>query len=166
MRIAGIENQSIVDGPGFRYTIFFQGCSHHCHDCQNKASWDFDGGNEQSIGDLLKGVDKAYYIDGITLSGGEPFEQPDEEMLELLKELKNRNLDIIAFTGYTFEQLHKNEKTSKLLPFIDTIVDGKFEASQKSLALRFRGSKNQRVIDVPLSLQQEKIVERNWDEQE
>lgn len=166
MRIAGIENQSIVDGPGFRYTIFFQGCSHHCQDCQNKASWDFDGGKEISIADILSGVDKAYYIDGITLSGGEPFEQPSEELLSLVKELKNRNQDIIAFTGYTFEQLQNNEKLSEILPFIDTIVDGKFESEQKSLSLRFRGSKNQRIIDVPLSLQQNKIVERNWDEQD
>lgn len=164
MRIAGIEKQSIVDGPGFRYTIFTQGCSHQCPGCHNQATWDPNAGSDISVEQLLVDIDRAYYIDGVTLSGGEPFEQP-EEILELTKSLKERGQHIIAYTGYTWEQLLADETKAKILPNLDVVIDGRFLEDQRSLALRFRGSKNQRIIDAKESLKQNKVVLINWEEE-
>ena len=164
MRIAGIEKQSIVDGPGFRYTIFTQGCPHCCPDCHNQATWDPLGGSEMTVRQLLEDIEKAYYIDGITLSGGDPFAQP-EEVLELVRALKEQDRHIIAYTGYTFEQLLEDPAKAKILSYLDVVIDGLYLKDQRSLALRFRGSKNQRVIDVGASLQQHTIILINWEEE-
>lgn len=163
-RIAGIEPSSIVDGPGFRYTIFFQGCSHHCDGCHNKATWDFAGGTNKSTDELMEDIARNPYIDGITLSGGEPFDQP-EELLSLLCALKEKHYHVIAFSGYTFEQLLAKKDTAACLNHIDVLIDGEYMSSKRTLSLRFRGSSNQRVIDVPPSLKSGKIQFIDWDTQ-
>lgn len=162
MRIAGIEKQSIVDGPGFRYTIFTQGCAHRCPGCHNPATWESTAGQEMAVEQLVEDIARATYIDGVTLSGGEPFDQP-EQLRHLSQELHQRGVHIIAYSGYTWEQLRQQSERAGSLPYIDVLVDGLFVQEQRSLALRFRGSSNQRVIDVPASLQQNKVVLIDWD---
>ena len=161
MQIAGYERESIVDGPGFRFAIFFQGCPHKCEGCHNPETWNAKGGVDVDIDDIVSEVEKAYYIDGVTISGGEPFFQVDS-LIELASKLKEKKYNIICFTGYTFEQIMADEKMRQALSFIDTLIDGKFVLEQRSIALRFRGSKNQRVIDVQKSLQENEIVLLDW----
>lgn len=164
LRVAGIEPSSIVDGPGFRYTIFLQGCSHHCKGCHNPATWDFNGGKEMAVCDIVEGVKKAYYIDGVTISGGEPLDQA-ESLVKLMSNLKDLDYHIILFSGYTFEQIIDDEKKRICIEKADVLIDGEFMEELRTLELRFRGSSNQRVIDVPASLSQNQVVLLDWDEQ-
>jgi len=151
MRICGSEPESIVDGPGFRYVLFVQGCPHRCPGCHNPQSHDFDGGTAMTIGeiwaDICIGID---HLAGVTFSGGEPFCQVDG-VLEIAKRAKERGLSLMSYTGYTYEQLvaREDEATDELLGLLDMLVDGRFEEAQKDLTLLYRGSENQRVIDVP-----------------
>ena len=162
LRVAGVEPSSIVDGPGFRYTIFLQGCSHHCKGCHNPATWDFSGGTEMEISNIAADIDKAYYIDGVTISGGEPLDQADR-LIELLNMLKQKGLHIIMFSGYTFEEAVIDKDKRACLEKTDILIDGEFIEEKKSLDLRFRGSTNQRVIDVPSSLKEGKAILIDWD---
>ena len=162
LRVAGVEPSSIVDGPGFRYTIFLQGCSHHCKGCHNPATWDFSGGMEMEISNIAADIDKAYYIDGVTISGGEPLDQADR-LIELLNVLKQKGLHIILFSGYTFEEAVIDKDKRACLEKTDILIDGEFIEGKKSLDLRFRGSTNQRVIDVPSSLKEGKPILIDWD---
>lgn len=162
LKIAGIEPSSIVDGPGFRYTVFFQGCSHHCDGCHNPATWDMDGGRTQDIDSLIADIKTNKYLDGVTISGGEPFDQP-QGLLELLKRLSDYN--VIVFTGYTFEELMSSPDKKECLPYIYVIVDGRYIKEQRTLTLRFRGSKNQRVIDVKKSLKENALILIDWDKE-
>lgn len=151
IRIAGIVRESIVDGPGIRFVIFCQGCPHHCQGCHNKVTHDFDGGYECETDKLLKAIDENPLLDGVTFSGGEPACQP-EGFLTLAKAIKKRNLHIMMYSGYTFEELQnlaeENEALYQLLEYVDILVDGRYEAIERDLTLSFRGSRNQRIIDM------------------
>lgn len=151
IRLAGIVRESIVDGPGIRFTVFCQGCPHGCPGCHNPESHDFSGGKDCSIARLLEEIDKDPLLAGVTFSGGEPFCQP-EGFLELAKGVKERGLNITSFSGYTFEQLEdmaaENVAVRDLLDMTDILVDGPYIKAQRDLTLQFRGSGNQRVIDM------------------
>lgn len=155
LRIAGVVKESIVDGPGIRFVIFSQGCPHHCQQCHNSITHDFDGGYDCKIEKILEAIDENPLLAGVTFSGGEPVCQP-KGFLSLGKALKERNLDIIMYSGYTYEELikmaEKNLALKKLLGTIDTLIDGKYDDSKRDLTLLFRGSGNQRIIDMKKSL--------------
>ena len=158
IRIAGFEPESIVDGDGVRFVIFTQGCPHHCPGCHNPETHDFNGGIEYDTSEIVKMFKKNPLISGITISGGEPFAQW-EACLELAREAHKLGLNVWCYTGYTFESLHVSCNMSRgLLREVDFLVDGKFNLSQKSLELKFRGSSNQRIIDVRKSIQQGSVV--------
>ena len=153
LRVAGCVGDSIVDGPGLRFTVFFQGCPHHCPGCQNPETWPFEGGEEYTPEQLLALAQKSPLCKGVTLSGGEPFAQAGEEMLRFVRLCKAAGMEVAAYTGYTFEQLLAGTPGQRtLLAELDTLVDGPFIQDQCSLELRFRGSGNQRILDVPKSL--------------
>lgn len=160
IRIAGTVNDSIVDGNGLRYTIFVQGCPHHCKGCHNPQTHSFAGGKEVSTSDLFDTITSNTLLDGVTFSGGEPFAQakPLVELADLVKQ--NTNLNIVTYTGYTFEEIitSNNPDWIALLNSTDILIDGKFIEDLKSYELRFRGSSNQRYIDVKQSLLQHKVV--------
>lgn len=147
IRVAGIVEESIVDGPGIRLVVFTQGCKHNCKGCHNPESHSFTGGYLMEIEEILEEIKSNPLLDGLTLSGGEPFEQW-EACSELAKEVKKLGLNVVTYTGYTFEEILKNDGFKKLLLQTDTLIDGKFEIDEKSLLLQFRGSKNQRIINV------------------
>lgn len=148
IRISGITPESIVDGEGIRYVIFTQGCPHHCPGCHNPSTHSFDGGKFVSLVDLVNDIRKnAEYIDGITLSGGEPFCQPYQCSI-IAREAQKLGLSVWCYTGYSFEDLVKKKDASTLLNFVDVLVDGPFVLEERSLDLDFRGSRNQRLIDV------------------
>lgn len=163
MRIAGFVEESIVDGPGFRIVIFFQGCAHHCYGCHNPETWDFEGGKEVSFDLIKKIIDDNPYADGITLSGGDPLYQIDAST-EIAEYAKSKGLDVILYTGFLFEEVLEmtkaNQRLKDLLNNVDTLIDGLFILEQRHLSLKFRGSSNQRIIDVKKSLMQNKIVEK------
>lgn len=162
LRIAGIINESIVDGPGIRLVVFTQGCKHHCPGCHNPHTHPFDGGTLVEVDDILKQVKSNPLLDGITLSGGDPFEQA-EALSELAKKVNALGHNVMTYTGYDFEYLLENRSEvkgwDKLLNETDILVDGRFEIDKKSMLLKFRGSKNQRIIDVKKSLASNSIVE-------
>lgn len=160
MRYVEIKKNDVANGPGVRVSLWVAGCSHHCEGCFNESTWDFCSGKEftdtqiEEIKNLLKNspVKKNFSI-----LGGDPLESINHNMLEkLLKELKCDfpNLNIWIWTGYKWEDI----KHLQLLKYIDVLVDGEFILSQKNLKLKFRGSSNQRVIDVQKSLNEEKII--------
>lgn len=167
IRIAGYVDDSIVDGPGIRFTIFTQGCAHHCFNCHNQETWDFDKGKDVDIDELISKIKRNPLLQGITLSGGDPLYQVNA-CLELVKKVKelNSDLDIIIYTGFTFEELANNFKKNNdllsLLKLSDVLIDGKYEDSLRDLTLRFRGSSNQRVINLKKTFLEEKIVLENW----
>lgn len=161
IRLAGIANESIVDGPGIRFVIFTQGCPHKCEGCHNPDTHSFDGGYIESIDNLVE-IFKSYpYMTGLTLSGGEPFIQPTE-ILEVINQYKKiyPRKNIMVFTGYKYEELlRKNDDTiNQILDNIDYLVDGKFVLSLRDISLHFRGSSNQRIIDVKKSKELNDIV--------
>ena len=149
IRIAGTVNDSIVDGPGYRYTIFAQGCPHHCPGCHNPQSHDFEGGRTVDTETILRQVRENPLLDGITLSGGEPFCQP-EACRALAEAARDLGLSVWCYTGYTWEKLMQEADPARLalLDAVDVLVDGPFILAQKSLELKFCGSRNQRLIDV------------------
>lgn len=156
-----IQRDSIVDGEGLRTVIWFQGCPHHCPGCHNPSSHDFKGGFVKNIDDLITEIKSLKIQDGITFSGGEPMSQP-EALLLISKAAKEDNLNLWCFTGYVFEQLIEMSKSNpiylEVLNYIDVLIDGKFELDQKSLNLKFKGSINQRTIDVKKSLKKGEVV--------
>ena len=156
-----IQKDSIVDGEGLRTVVWFQGCPHHCPGCHNPQSHDFNGGFKIKISNLIEMIDSLKIQDGITFSGGEPMSQP-EALYELAKHSKSIKLNVWCYTGYTFEELMEFAKTNTvyidLLKYIDVLIDGKFILEQKSLDLQFKGSANQRIIDVKKSLKENKPV--------
>ena len=152
IRISGITPESIVDGDGIRYVIFTQGCPHHCVGCHNPQTHSFDGGKLVLIEDILDDISKRKkWIDGITISGGEPFCQTDQCSI-IAERAQELGLTVWCYTGYLFENLYR--QGSELLKHIDVLVDGPFVQNEKSLELNFRGSRNQRVIDIPKSLKE------------
>jgi len=161
MKIAGTAQDSIVDGPGLRFTVFTQGCPHHCDGCHNPQTHDFDGGEETTVAELVKKLLGNPLTDGLTLSGGEPFAQA-RECAELAAAARAAKLNVWAYSGYTFEELLELAKTHpeimRLLELTDVLVDGRFEKDGRSLELKWRGSRNQRVIDVAKSLSSSEVV--------
>lgn len=151
LRLAGIASDSIVDGPGLRYTIFCQGCDHRCEGCHNPETWDFDAGYDLDIETILKEIDENPLLDGVTFSGGDPVFQAEPFSI-LAAKVKARNLNVVLYTGFTYEQLvemsQNDENVSNLLKNTDLLVDGRFELSLRDLTLPFRGSSNQRIIDM------------------
>lgn len=173
MNYARIKDCDIADGEGVRVSLFVSGCTHHCVGCFNKETWDFDYGKpftKEVEGKILKLLSKDY-ITGLTLLGGEPFEVCNQEALHnLLVRVKAEfpDKDVWCYTGYTFEDLLDdkgtvNTKYTKgMLSFIDVLVDGEFMLERKSLGLTFKGSDNQRIIDVKESLKKGITVEKEF----
>jgi anaerobic ribonucleoside-triphosphate reductase activating protein len=152
INIAGLKAESIVDGPGFRVTIFAQGCPRRCPGCHNPDTWPMAAGRPMATDDLYLFVKSNPLCQGVTLSGGEPFAQAPPFAV-LAKQLKQDGYEIAAYSGYTFEELIKgNVKQKELLYLIDVLVDGPYIMEQRSLDQSFRGSKNQRIINVSASL--------------
>lgn len=149
IRLAGVVRESITDGPGIRFVVFCQGCPHHCEGCHNEETWSYDGGKLVSIDKILDAIDQNGLINGVTFSGGEPFEQT-HQFLKLAREIKKRNLSIMIYTGYKYEDLkaRNDSEIDELINMSDYIVDGPFELDKRDLTLQFRGSTNQRIIDV------------------
>lgn len=159
IQIAGLVNDSIVDGPGLRFGVYVQGCSHKCPGCHNPQSHDFNDGRAMDTQEIWKIIKANPLLDGVTFSGGEPFEQP-LPLIELGQKAKEWDLNIWCYTGYTVEELLKGDQDKKsLLSLVDVLVDGPFLAEEKSLELKFKGSKNQRILDVPKTLATGKAIE-------
>ena len=147
---------SIVDGEGLRAVLWTQGCSHNCKGCHNPETHDFNKGVLVEVDEVKQLIKDLTLQDGITFSGGDPFFQ-SEPCIEIAKFAKEEGLNVWAYTGFLFEDLIKNEKMREFLNYIDVLVDGKFELDNKSLNLKFRGSTNQRIINVPRSLKMGKV---------
>jgi len=161
IRIAGIIKESIVDGPGIRMVVFAQGCRHKCPGCHNPETHSFDGGTFVSVDSIIEQAKGNPLLDGITFSGGDPFEQA-EAFAVLAKEAKKLNLDIVTYTGYRYEFLVENSSKYRgwdaLLDETDILVDGRYESDKRNLLLKFRGSENQRLIDVKRTKAENRIV--------
>lgn len=156
--LAGVAGDSIVDGPGIRTTFFAQGCPHHCPGCHNPETWDFSGGTPMEEETLVEIVRENPLCRGVTFSGGEPFSQA-EGFARLAELLKAEGYEVASYSGYTFEALVEGtEAQKKLLASIDVLIDGPFLMEEKSLELNFRGSRNQRIIQVPKSLEAGSVV--------
>ena len=159
LRIAGTVEESVVDGPGFRYVIFTQGCPHHCEGCHNPQTHAFEGGTVTDTQELLEHITQNPFLDGVTFSGGEPFCQP-AALAELARGLHRRGMTVMTYSGYTYEQLCASEDKAvhDLLEQTDILVDGRFVLAQRDMTLRFRGSTNQRLIDLARTREQGEIV--------
>lgn len=145
LRVLDIVGGTTVDGPGLRTSIYFAGCTHHCPGCHNPQSWDADGGTEMTIDEIVKIVEDNDF--NVTLSGGDPLMNPENIAL-LARRLKENGRTIWCYTGYTYEQIAGNERFTPLLEMIDVLVDGPFIEAKRDISLRFRGSSNQRLIDL------------------
>lgn len=161
IRIADIVQDSIVDGPGIRLTVFTQGCPHRCKGCHNPGTWDYDGGRLVDTDEIIAMMDANPLLDGITLSGGEPFQQALACMV-LARAAYERGLSVWCYTGYDFHTLlaaYQGAPGRGLLDYVDVLVDGPYIESQRTLELPWRGSRNQRLIDVQASLKAGHVVE-------
>ena len=158
LELSGIATDSIVDGPGIRTTVFSQGCPHHCEGCHNPETWTFGCGTKMPVEAVLEIVKANPLCRGVTFSGGEPFAQA-KAFARLGGLLKQAGYEVAAYTGYTFEQLLQGTEDQKsLLRTLDVLIDGPFLIKERSLELSFRGSRNQRILDVPASLEQGSAV--------
>ena len=156
--LSGIVSDSIVDGPGIRTTIFCQGCPHHCPGCHNPETWDFGCGTQVPVEDLVDVVRSNPLCRGVTFSGGEPFAQA-KGFAKLARLLKEQGYEVASYSGYTFEALLSGSEDQKeLLSAIDILIDGPFIMAEKSLEVAFRGSRNQRILDVKKSLAEGRAV--------
>ena len=168
MHYGEIKKTDIANGVGVRVSLFVSGCRHHCEDCFNKMTWAFDYGKEytQATEDMIIGYLSPDYIKGLTLIGGEPFEKENQDVLLSLTERVKKELphkDIWCYSGFTFEEITGKSRAAgdtavALLKNIDVLVDGRFEKDKKDIRLKFRGSSNQRIIDVKKTLSQGEIV--------
>lgn len=154
---ADIQPDSILDGSGIRTVIWFQGCLHNCKGCQNPETHDMNGGMVVDIDEIKMKLKNLKYQSGITLSGGDPFFQP-EAALEIAKFAKSIGLNVWAYTGFTYEALLSDKSRLDLLKYVDVLVDGKFMIDKKSLNCKFRGSTNQRLINVKKSMEAGGVV--------
>lgn len=165
VKVAGVTSESVVDGPGLRFVIFAQGCPHHCPGCQNPDTWDPGGGTEVAVAELLAQIKANPLLKGITLSGGEPFGQAGA-FARLAGVVREWGLDVVTYTGYTWERLVELARTrpeiGQLIEASDYIVDGPYVEAQRDLALPFRGSRNQRIIDVRASLAAGEVILAAW----
>ena len=161
LRIADTIQDSIVDGPGFRFVVFTQGCLRHCPECHNPHTWDPAGGKEVTVDSLYKTLSANPLTDGLTLSGGEPYLQA-AACAELAQKAKAGGFNVWCYSGYTFEEILETSKTDSgfkaLIEATDVLIDGMFLIEEKSLTLKWSGSQNQRVIDVRKSLESGEVV--------
>lgn len=161
LRIAGITRESVVDGPGMRLVIFTQGCPHHCPDCHNPETHDPEGGKLMDSTAIIAMIEQARLIRGVTFSGGEPFLQA-EVLANIAHAVRRLGLDIVTYTGFVYEALLAQSATdpaiAALLRQTDILIDGPYKKEERDLRLAFRGSRNQRMIDVPQSLSAGQIV--------
>lgn len=159
--MAGVVSESIVDGPGIRYTLFVQGCPHKCEGCHNPQTHDFCSGKDDDTDVILEKILENPLLDGVTFSGGEPFCQA-KPLADLAKKIKQAGLNVISYSGYTIEYLIKNADENnaymELLKELDYLIDGPFIISMKSYECKFRGSTNQRIIDVKKTLETGEVV--------
>lgn len=162
--ISDIINDSIVDGKGMRLTVFTQGCPHNCKGCHNPQTHDFNGGKIVDTDSIIKIAIENPLLDGITLSGGEPFMQP-EACLDIAIKAKKYGLNIWTYTGFTFEEIinSNDNKKIELLKNTDILVDGKFIEEQRSLDILFCGSRNQRIIDIKKTFENNTIIIKKFD---
>ena len=159
LNLSGIVSDSIVDGPGIRTTVFSQGCPHHCPGCHNPETWAFGAGTEVPAEAVVDMVRANPLCRGVTFSGGEPFAQP-EAFAHLARLLKGQGYEVASYSGYTFEELlGGSDAQRELLSSIDVLIDGRFVLAEKSLEIAFRGSRNQRILDVRSSLEAGSAVE-------
>lgn len=162
LQVAGITKESFVDGPGIRLVVFVQGCHHACVGCHNQHTHSLNGGYTTTIDAILHDFDKNPMLTGVTFSGGEPMLQT-KALLNLAKQVKARNKNLMVYTGYTLEQLLELRTVDKsldsLLDLIDILVDGRYIESQRDLTLPFKGSRNQRVIDMKRFRESNEIIE-------
>lgn len=158
-RIFGTADESYVDGPGIRFSVFVQGCPHHCPGCHNPESHDFSGGREADTEEIIRRMTMNPLLDGLTLTGGEPMCQP-QICLELARAAKAAGLNVWCYTGYTLEQLQAEGDADRLalLDAIDVLVDGPFLLAERSLELKYCGSRNQRLIDMKKTRQAGEII--------
>lgn len=152
-----LQKDSVVDGPGIRTVIWTQGCPHHCKFCHNPETHSFTAGNLINIDDIIKEIQETEIQDGITFSGGDPMMQPIPCSI-IAKKCKELGLNIWCYTGFLFEELLDKPECLEFLKYIDVLVDGKFDNNLKSYDAKFRGSKNQRIINVKSSLKKKKAV--------
>lgn len=158
LKLAGAIPESYTDGPGIRYTIFVQGCKHHCKNCHNPETWDFNAGKLIGLDTLYDDIVSNKMLDGVTFSGGDPMFQA-KACAELAKRLKeNTSLNIWVYTGFKFEDIVDNEEYTELLKYADVLVDGKYEDCRRNLSLKFRGSSNQRIINIQKSLENGEVI--------
>jgi anaerobic ribonucleoside-triphosphate reductase activating protein len=164
MRLSGITKESLVDGPGLRYVIFAQGCERQCPHCQNPETWDINAGKEFTVKQVIRLIKQQKKTKrGITFSGGEPFLQA-VELAEIAEAARQMGLDVVTYTGFTYEELAKDESDSgvkNLLSATDILIDGKYVHELRSPELQYRGSSNQRIIDVAKTKEKGQIV--LWD---
>ncbi len=164
LRIAGVVKESIVDGKGLRFVIFCQGCPHNCPGCHNPHTHDFEGGYEIELDKIIDAIKKNPLLQGVTFSGGEPFCQAEAfaELGRKIKEIRGMKLDIMSYSGWTLEQLQEKAKEDKgvsdLLSVCDYLVDGPFILAERDLTLRYRGSKNQRYIDLKKTFRRGEVI--------
>lgn len=149
LRVIDIVGGTSVDGPGLRTSVYFAGCNHHCPGCHNPQSWDFEGGEAMSVLRIKEIIDDCDF--NVTFSGGDPLMQPVDEMVELARLLKADGRTIWCYTGYSYEYVISRPEYKELLACIDVLVDGPFVESLRDISLRFRGSSNQRLVDVARS---------------
>lgn len=149
LRVIDIVGGTSVDGPGLRTSVYFAGCNHHCPGCHNPQSWDFEGGEAMSVLRIKEIIDDCDF--NVTFSGGDPLMQPVDEMVELARLLKADGRTIWCYTGYSYEYVSSRLEYEALLACIDVLVDGPFVESLRDISLRFRGSSNQRLVDVARS---------------
>ena len=160
VRLAGIVNESVTDGPGLRIALFFQGCAHHCLGCHNPQTWKFQGGGEYAVTGLLGQLPDTPLIKGVTLSGGDPFYQP-QAAARIAREFHARGKNVWGYTGFLWEELLASEDSAvlELVSQCDVLIDGPFVQALRRLELPYRGSSNQRLINVKGSLESGKVVE-------
>ncbi|MDV3428014.1 MAG: anaerobic ribonucleoside-triphosphate reductase activating protein [Bacillota bacterium] len=164
IRLAGMIHESLVNGPGIRRVFFSQGCNHNCRGCFNPETHSFEGGKEYNMDDIIRDIKDNPMIKGVTFSGGDPFQQGDKFSYLALK-LKENNINIWCYTGYTYEFILDNLNRPgwfNLINNIDVLVDGRFQIDKKEEGLKFKGSSNQRIIDVKESLKSKNIKEMTF----
>ena len=163
MKYAKIRKLDVTNGPGIRTTLFVSGCTHNCKDCFNKEQQDFNYGEEftKEIEDEFIEYTKARQIKGVNILGGEPMQQvKDNTLLNLLKRIRiETNKPIWLWSGYTLEEILRDEKRLEILKEVDVLIDGRFEADKRDIMLKYRGSSNQRVIDVKRTLKEDRVIE-------
>ena len=170
MNYGEIKKNDIANGEGVRTSLFVSGCRHHCKNCFNEETWDFAFGKpftEETVMEILKSCEP-YWINGLSLLGGEPFEPENQKVLLpflLMFKEKFPNKDIWCYTGFTLEEILGCKKSrastdisKEMLALIDILVDGRFEEEKKDITLKFRGSSNQRIIDIKQSIKNNKII--------